>query len=350
MAKTDTPAAIGILAYEGCSAWLTAGLIEQFAIANVAAAHARGSRTMKLPPFRCEIIGASSGLIRGSHNVRFEPAPLRRRYDAVVVPPLWVTSPREVSERLIELEHLKPLLVKLARRANIMSSACSGAALLANAGLLARHRVTTCWWLAPWFATRFPDVTLVADRLVMTDRDRWTAAAGSAYIHLGLAIVRRLAGAQIANLTARLMLVEQRRGSQSPFLTPAELPQDADDPLIRRATAHLRSHATERFSIVTLSRALNVSERTLSRRFQSALGMTPLTYLQTQRVARAKQLLERGETPLDQIVVACGYEDVSSFRKLFSRHVGMTPREYRSRFAEKSTTSAQQLTSDRMGV
>ena len=70
--------------------------------------------------------------------------------------------------------------------------------------------------------------------------------------------------------------------------------------------------------------------------------MTPLTYLQTQRVARAKQLLELSELSLDQIVVECGYEDVSSFRKLFSRHVGMTPREYRSRFAEpeRANTSA----------
>ncbi len=78
MAKTDTPAAIGILAYEGCSAWIAAGLIEQFAIANVAAAHTRSGGSKRLPPFRCEIIGASSGLIRASHNVQFEPAPLRR--------------------------------------------------------------------------------------------------------------------------------------------------------------------------------------------------------------------------------------------------------------------------------
>jgi transcriptional regulator GlxA family with amidase domain len=332
MAKTDTPATIAILAYEGCSAWITAGLVEQFAIANVAAAHTPG-RSKRLPSFRCEIIGASTRLIRASHDVRFEPAPLRGHYDAVVVPPLWVESAGQISERLRRLEQLNPLLIKLARRADIVSSACSGAALLASAGLLARHRVTTCWWLVPWFATRFPDVTLVADRLVMIDRDRWTAAAGSAYIHLGLALVRHFAGTQIANTTARLMLVEQRRGSQSPFIMPANLPEDAADPLIQRATEHLRTHATDRFSTVTLSRALNVSERTLSRRFQSALGMTPLTYLQTQRVARAKQLLELGSTPLDQIVVECGYEDVSSFRKLFSRHVGMTPREYRSRFS-----------------
>lgn len=333
MAKTDTYATIGIVAYEGCSAWITAGLIEQFAIANVAAAHTPGGRSRARPPFRCEIIGAAAGLIRASHEVRFNAAPLRRHYEAVVVPPLWIESPREISERLRRLERLNPLLIKLSRRSGIVASACSGAALLASAGLLSEHRVTTCWWLLPWFATRFPDVALVADRLVMIDGNRWTAAAGSAYIHLGLALVRRFAGTEVANMTARLMLVEQRRGSQSPFMTPADLPQDTADPLIRSAAVHLRTHAAERFSISKLSRTLHVSERTLARRFRSAFGMTPLAYLQSQRVARAKHLLEHSATPLDQIVAECGYEDVSSFRKLFSRQVGMTPREYRSRFA-----------------
>jgi len=334
MAKTDTQSTIGIVAYEGCSAWITAGLIEQFAIANVAAAHTPAGRSMARPPFRCEIIGTSPGLIRASHEVRFKTAPLRRRYEAVVIPPLWVESPGEISERVRRLERLNPLLIKLARRSGVVSSACSGAALLASAGLLFQHRVTTCWWLLPWFAARFPDVALVADRLVMIDGNRWTAAAGSAYIHLGLALVRHFAGAEIANMTARLMLVEQRRGSQSPFIPPVDLPQDTADPLVRRAAVHIRNHVAERFSISKLSRTLHVSERTLARRFQIAFGMAPLAYLQSQRVARAKQLLEHGATALDQIVAECGYEDVSSFRKLFSRHVGMTPREYRSRFAD----------------
>ena len=79
-------------------------------------------------------------------------------------------------------------------------------------------------------------------------------------------------------------------------------------------------------------RALAVSERTLARKFKASLGMSPLSYLQSQRIGRARQLLESSTLPLERIVEQCGYEDVSSFRKLFARQVGMTPREYRLRF------------------
>jgi len=126
------------------------------------------------------------------------------------------------------------------------------------------------------------------------------------------------------------MLVERRRGSQSPFLVPHAAPEQGSD--IDRATRYLRQHSGKRLVLAGLCRALAVSERTLARKFKVGLGMSPLSYLQSQRVARARELLESSKLPLDRIVEQCGYEDVSSFRKLFARQVGMTPREYRQRF------------------
>ena len=95
---------------------------------------------------------------------------------------------------------------------------------------------------------------------------------------------------------------------------------------------YLRQHAGKRLAIAGVCRTLAVSERTLARRFKASLGMSPLSYLQSQRIARARELLEGSKLPLDRIVEQCGYEDVSSFRKLFARQVGMTPRDYRQRF------------------
>ena len=202
--------------------------------------------------------------------------------------------------------------------------------LLAQAGLLSGRRATTCWWLVNWFRQVFPDVEMVPDRLVMRDRDLWTAAAGTAYMHLALELVRELAGEPLAAATGRLMLVERRRGSQSPFLVPHAAPEQGSE--IDRATRYLRQHSGKRLVLAGLCRALAVSERTLARKFKASLGMSPLSYLQSQRVARARELLESSKLPLDRIVEQCGYEDVSSFRKLFARQVGMTPREYRQRF------------------
>jgi transcriptional regulator GlxA family with amidase domain len=326
MAKTVTVAIVG---YPGCSAWITAGLLELFAIANNARATLpdRGGSTVR---FDCHIVGGSGRAVRGSHGVTFAAHPMRRRYDASIVPPIWCESLGDLEKQAQRLRAENAFIVRMARRSRIFASSCSGAVLLAQAGLLTGRRATTCWWLVSWFRQTFPDVEMVPDRLVMRDRDRWTAAAGAAYMHLALELVRELAGEPLAAATGRLMLVERRRGSQSPFLVPHAAPEQGSE--IERATRYLQQHSNKRLALARVCRALAVSERTLARRFKASLGMSPLSYLQSQRVARARQLLESSKLPLDRIVEQCGYEDVSSFRKLFARQVGMTPREYRQRF------------------
>lgn len=338
MAKTDmrsgSEVRIAVLGYDGCSAWITAGLLELFAVADIAGRQTGRDGTR----FRCDVVGTTRRPIRASHGVRLTAAPLRRRYNCLIVPPLWVESVSELAQRVDRLQSLSAFLSTLAARCEITASACSGAAILASAGLLAQRRATTCWWLASWFAHKFPDIDLEPERLVMIDGDRWTAAAGAAYIHLGLALVQRFAGSRIATATARLLLVERRRGSQSPFMNRLDGAMETEDVIVSRALKLCQANVMRRTSLRALCRRLNVSERTLSRRFHAVLGMSPLTYIQSQRIAKARTLLEQTSSPLDVIVEQCGYEDISSFRKLFTRHVGMTPREYRSRFGRATST------------
>jgi transcriptional regulator GlxA family with amidase domain len=326
MAKTVTVAIVG---YPGCSAWITAGLLELFAIANNARATLPDGRGASTARFDCHMVG-SGRAIRASHGVTFPARTMRRRYDVSIVPPIWCESLADLEKRALRLRAENALIMRMARRSKIFASTCSGAVLLAQAGLLSRRRATTCWWLVNWFRQTFPDVEMIPDRLVMRDRDRWTAAAGTAYMHLALELVGELAGEPLAAATGRLMLVERRRGSQSPFLVPYPAPEQGSE--IERATRYLRQHAGKRLAIKGVCRALAVSERTLARKFKAKLGMSPLSYLQSQRIARARDLLEGSKLPLDRIVEQCGYEDVSSFRKLFARQVGMTPRDYRARF------------------
>jgi transcriptional regulator GlxA family with amidase domain len=327
MAKTVTVAIVG---YPGCSAWITAGLLELFAIANNARATLPDRRAATVR-FDCHIVGSSARAVRGSHGVTFAAHAVRRRYDVAIVPPIWCECLADLEKRAQRLRSQSAFIVHMARRSKILASTCSGAVLLAQAGLLNGRRATTCWWLVSWFRRAFPDVEIVPDRLVIRDRDRWTAAAGTAYVHLALELVRELAGEPLAAATGRLMLVERRRGSQSPFLVPHTAPEQGSN--IERATRYLRQHSGKRLALADVCRALAISERTLARRFKTSLGMSPLSYLQSQRVARARLLLESSRLPLERIVEQCGYEDISSFRKLFARHVGMTPREYRQRFA-----------------
>jgi len=327
MAKTVTVAIVG---YPGCSAWITAGLLELFAIANNARA-TLGNRAASTARFDCHIVGRSRHPVRSSHGVRFTTNAIRRHYDASIVPPVWCESLTDLEVQAHRLRSENSFLASMARRSSIFASTCSGAVLLAQAGLLSRRRATTCWWLVNWFRRTFPDIEMAPDRLVMRDGNRWTAAAGAAYLHLALDLVREFAGEPLAAATAKLMLVERRRGSQSPFLQP-HAPRNEGDTDIARATRYLQQHLGRRLAMAGVCRALAVSERTLARKFKASLGMSPLSYLQSQRIGRARQLLESSTLPLERIVEQCGYEDVSSFRKLFARQVGMTPREYRLRF------------------
>jgi transcriptional regulator GlxA family with amidase domain len=335
MAKSAKPplARIAVLTYPSCSSWITAGLLEIFGIANLMLKQAAEQRQPRLLEFHA-ISARSARSVKASHGVTFTVQAALPRYDVVIVPPLWCESLREFAQRISSMKQELALLRELPKRATIIASSCSGAALLAKAGLLDGHDATTCWWLVDWFRKQFPNVRLQAERVLVAGTSRWTSAAGSAYMHLGIELVREFSNDHIANVTSRLMLVEPRRGTQSPFLPGATTaPQDDED--VTRAVAYLNDHATSPLTMAALGRRLAVSERTLTRKFKSNLGMSPLAYLQSRRIAHAKQLLESSSLALDQIVGRCGYEDIASFRKLFTRLVGMTPREYRSRFTRR---------------
>ena len=332
MAKSATSplARIAVLAYPSCSSWITAGLLEIFGIANLMLGQIADGKRTRLLEFHT-ISARSTRPVKASHDVTFRAHGPLARYDAVIVPPLWCESLAQFDQRIAGMKAEINWLRGLPNRSKIIASSCSGAALLATAGLLDGQRATTCWWLVNWFQRRFPNVQLQAEQILIADGARWTSAAGSAYMHLGIELVRELAGDKVANVTSRLMLVEPRRGTQSPFLVDAPL-VDHHDADVKRAIDYLDSHATSAITMPALSRKLAISERTLARKFQSQVGMSPLAYLQSRRISHAKRLLENSSLAVDQIVERCGYTDVASFRKLFTRLVGMTPREYRSRF------------------
>lgn len=328
MAKSDT-VRIAVIAYPGCSAWISAGLIEFFAIANTVARMQRASLRIE-----CHAVSARGRSVAASHGVRLTTQSPGGRYAAMIVPPFWSGSRAGFDAAIARIGTLTPFLASVAKRSSIVASACSGAVLLAEAGLLQGRRATVCWWLTDWFAQRFPDVELDPQRLVVNDANVWTAAAGSAYLHLALELTRKLAGTKIATAAGRLALVEPRRGSQSPFLGASVDADDGDAGPASRAIAWLQRRPQSTESVAAMARRFGTTERTLNRKFRQRVGMTPVAFRQSQRIALAKRLLEAGQRSLESIVAQCGYSDAASFRKLFTREVGMSPTEYRLRFGE----------------
>jgi len=253
----------------------------------------------------------------------------------MIVAALWCDS---FSGFVLSRKKLNPtisFIKRIATRSTLVTSTCSGAVLLADDGLLEGRQATVCWWLVDWFQRRFPSVQLVADKLVAKDKKVWTAAAGTAYLHLCLDILKQLAPASVLTLTSQLLLVEPRRGSQSPYLSREGIADESNDPVVVTAKRVIRNQLIKTISLTGLAKKLKVRERTLHRRFQNASTISPTAYIQNERVSRAKQLLENSNQSFESIVNECGYQDAATFRKLFTKLVGIPPGEYRLRFSQR---------------
>jgi transcriptional regulator GlxA family with amidase domain len=217
------------------------------------------------------------------------------------------------------------------RRNGYLAANCSATFMLAEVGLLNGRKATTSWFLSRTFRHRYPGVKLMPETLVTKDARIFCSAAFSACFNLGLEIIAEFLGPRAVIPCARVMLIDVNRTTQMSF---SNLQQQAqhDDEMVLRAQTFLLSNVARAPNLERLAHRLHTTTRTLGRRFKRSIGETPITFLQNARVERSKRLLEATEISIDGIANRVGYEDTSSFRRLFARTVGLSPGEYRKRF------------------
>ncbi len=222
------------------------------------------------------------------------------------------------------------------RRGARIVSLCTGAFVLAEAGLLDGRRATTHWMYAELLAQRYPRVTVDPAVLYVDEGDVLTSAGLAAGLDLCLHVVRLDFGAEVANLLARrLVSAPHRPGGQAQYVE-LPLPRHADDslaPLLSWALAHL----DEPLTIEQLAARQSVTARTLIRRFRAATGLAPLQWLLAQRVQRARQLLESTDEPPVRIADSSGLGTEANLRYHFARLVGVSPTEYRRTFRKAAS-------------
>ncbi|MFF8288552.1 GlxA family transcriptional regulator [Streptomyces sp. NPDC016309] len=212
-----------------------------------------------------------------------------------------------------------------------VASLCTGAFVLAAAGLLDGRRATTHWMHAPALAARYPRVRVDPDVLYVDDGRVLTSAGKAAAMDLCLHLVRLDHGAAVANQVARRLVVPPHRaGGQAQFVaTPLPEPRD-------RSLADLLSWAMRRLdqplTVEQLARRANMSSRNLARHFTAVTGTTPLRWLLTQRVHRAQELLETTDDTVESIAAATGLGTATTLRRHFHRSVGVPPDTYRRTF------------------
>ena len=230
----------------------------------------------------------------------------------------------------------RALLAAHARGARI-ASICTGAFVLAQAGLLDGQRATTHWAAAPLMAQLHPDVDLDPSVLFVDNGQILTSAGAAAGIDLCLHMVRRDHGTAVAARMARLSVVPlQREGGQAQFIQSADLPPDRDlQPVIAWALRQLHRP----ISMDELASQGCVSPRTLHRRFRAQFGLSPVQWLSQARVRRAQELLETGSSSIEQIVEAVGLGSAANFRTQFQRIAGVSPSAYRKSFGARGALS-----------
>ncbi|HEX7135701.1 MAG TPA: helix-turn-helix domain-containing protein [Iamia sp.] len=252
--------------------------------------------------------------------------------DTLVVAPI-PTATRTPESRV----SVDPTLVDAVRTAHEAGtrivSLCSGAFILAEAGLLDGRRATTHWMYAEQLADRYPAVTVDPMVLWVEDHPLYTSAGTAAAIDLCLHLVREDLGAEAANRVARRMVVPPHRdGGQAQFVVTPVPDTPADDPLGPVLT-WMAENVDQQMTVEQLARRATLSPRTFARRFVATTGTTPLQWLLNQRVARARMLLETTDLPVERIAQLCGFGTAAGLRTHFARVVGTSPTQYRSRFA-----------------
>jgi transcriptional regulator GlxA family with amidase domain len=245
-----------------------------------------------------------------------------------VVIPMWPPGDEPSEELVATIRRAH------ARGARILSF-CSGAFLLAKAGLLEGRRATTHWMYAAQLSEQFPQIDVEPDVLYVVDGNVMTSAGTAAAIDLCLHVVRADHGADVANAVARRMVVPPHRdGGQAQFIqAPVPTLAEVEDPF-RLTLDWALEHLDESLTVEVLARRAAMSPRTFARRFVAVTGTTPLQWLLRQRVLHAQRLLETTDEPVEWVASRCGFGTAAGMRIHFQRFVGTSPMAYRRTFQD----------------
>ncbi len=317
---------IGLLALDGVT---DSGV--SVALDVLRAANAIVRRTGGTEPFSVEVLSkdgrpvtTAGGLRLGVHGAWAKVTSC----DVVLVPGLWLEVPSDVATLLARPDVVAcgVVLQKAAKRGALLGASCSGTFVLAQAGLLDGRRATTAWLLGAELRRRFPAIAVDETQSLVAEGNLLSAGTVFAIADLALALVTKRVGPTVARQVMRVLLLDTH-ASQGPYMVLHQLAND--EPAVRAAEAWARRNLSKPVSVSQLARAAALSPRTLSRRLDEALGISPIAFLQRIRLETASQLLETSRLSLDEVPRRVGYQDAGTLRRLLRRERGVSPQQLR---------------------
>lgn len=275
-------------------------------------------------PFYTVETYAAGGVAHASTGLVLQAKPLSAHCRADT----WLVAGKLASQDVAADPELIRLLSKVTASARRVAGLCTGAFLLAEAGLLDGRRATTHWYWAEVLQQRCPRAQIEADRIYIADGPIWTSAGMTAEIDLALALVEQDLGAKVARSVAHRLVMHQRRsGGQSQHSEMLRLTPRSDR--IQQALEHARRNLSQSLSVEALAEAANLSPRQFSRVFTAETGQSPAKAVEGLRLEAARLMLEGSRHPLEVVAQETGFRDRRHMREAFLRGFGMPPQAIR---------------------
>lgn len=247
--------------------------------------------------------------------------------DLVIIPALGLDIEKNIKANV----NMIPFIRRLHHQGAVICSICTGAFLLASADLGENLKMTSHWYFEPIFKKMFPHIDYQSGAVIV-DNGRILSSGGVTSVYnMGLYIIEKHFGAQLATGVARVMLVDKDRVSQNPYSLFIGNKSHQDQEILK-AQFLMEGNYQENISIQQICKQVSVGERNFNRRFKKAVGMLPLEYLQRVRIEAAKYTIEHTDVSISEVASQVGYQDKASFRRIFKRMTDMTPSDYRRKY------------------
>lgn len=309
---------VAILAFPGVQLLDVAGPLDVFAQANLELGH---------DFYVLHVVGRDSALILSSSGARLTPdwamGDVIPRIDTLLV----AGAPHAANIHLSE--PAKQWLRTIAKQCRRFGSVCSGAWILAAAGLLDGRRVTTHWAVANDLQQAYPNISVVEDALHVRDGKVRTSAGVTAGLDLALALVEEDCGREVAaQVASQLVMFFKRPGGQLQFSRKGHI-GPAGRSALQEVQRWAAANLMQELSVAELAKRASLSPRHFARLFQAEVGVTPAAWVETMRISAARTLLETGSETPKQVAAQCGFANADTLRRSFVKHLGVSPAVYR---------------------
>ncbi|MNG65969.1 HTH-type transcriptional regulator CdhR [compost metagenome] len=286
----------------------------------------------KKPIFNVEYVGLSEYVPANSGEYTIKTNRLLQdveRTDLLIIPPTFGDIDTGIKDNAEAIPYFRKLHLKGTR----LASLCVGAFLLAETGLLNGKRCSTHWAYVSEFKEKYPEIE-VEDGAVITENDNIYSSGGASSLwNLILYLVEKFSDRETAVMIAKYFALDISRDSQSQFAI-FRGQRNHEDLDIQKAQDYIELKYEEKITVEDLANFVNIGRRTFERRFKEATNNTPVEYIQRVRIEAAKKFFEASRKNVSQVMYDVGYTDTKAFRDIFKKITGLTPIEYRNKFAK----------------